>query len=162
MVPVDTPIAHIEDVFNAVVTDGDFVGTTMYEGRGAGAEPTASAVVSDIVDIARDNMLDPFGMPTNKLDNMKLMSPEKRIGSYYVRFMVLDKPGVFATIAGALNDNNVSMQSILQRGRSSDEAVPVVLTTHSTDEVSMRSALEAIKDNGSVVNQPCLIRIENL
>jgi len=160
MVPLDAPIAHIEDVFNAVVTDGDFVDTTMYEGRGAGEGPTASAVVADIIDIARDRILDTFGLPANELKEMKVAPISSHVGSYYVRFMVVDKPGVFATIASALNDNDVSMESILQRGRSTDEAVPVVLTTHAADEQSMESTLALIKENESVVDQPCMIRIE--
>ncbi len=160
MVPLDAPIAHVEDVFNAVVTDGDFVDTTMYEGRGAGEGPTASAVVADIIDIARDRMLDTFGLPAKELRKMKVAPISSHVGSYYVRFMVVDKPGVFATIASALNDNDVSMESILQRGRSSDEAVPVVLTTHAADEQSMDSTLALIRENESVVDQPCMIRIE--
>ena len=74
--------------------------------------------------------------------------------------MVLDKPGVFATIANALRDNNVSMQSVLQRGRSQKDAVPVVLTTHATDEPSLLATLSLIEKNEAVVEPPCMIRIE--
>ncbi len=141
MVPLDAPIAHIEDVFNAVVADGDFVDTTMYEGRGAGEGPTASAVVADIVDIASDRRGNTFSIPADKLSKMKVAPISSHVGSYYVRFMVADKPGVFAAIASALHDNNVSMEAILQRGRSESEAVPVVLTTHEADEASMIATL---------------------
>jgi homoserine dehydrogenase len=75
--------------------------------------------------------------------------------------MVLDKPGVFATIAHALKDNNVSMEAVLQRGRSKKEAVPVVLTTHSADETSMLATLKLIEENDAVVERPCMIRIES-
>jgi homoserine dehydrogenase len=75
--------------------------------------------------------------------------------------MVLDKPGVFATIASALKDNNVSMESVLQRGRSQNEAVPVVLITHSTPEYSMLATLDLIEKNEAVVEPPCMIRIES-
>ncbi len=78
-----------------------------------------------------------------------------------MRFMVLDKPGVFATIAGALKDNNVSMEAVLQRGRSQKEAVPVVLTTHLTHESSMLATLDLIEKNEAVVEPPCVIRIES-
>ncbi len=165
MVPLDAPIAHIEDVFNAVVTDGDFVDTTMYEGRGAGAGPTASAVVADMIDIARRNeggrMPNTFAIPADKLAKMQVAPISSHVGSYYVRFMVADKPGVFATIASALNENNVSMEAVLQRGRSESEAVPVVLTTHETDEASMIATLAAIEKNDAVVEPPRLIRIES-
>lgn len=161
MVPLDAPIAHIEDVFNAVVADGDFVDTTMYEGRGAGEGPTASAVVADIVDIASDRRSNTFSIPADKLSKMKVAPISSHVGSYYVRFMVADKPGVFAAIASALHDNNVSMEAILQRGRSESEAVPVVLTTHEADEASMIATLEAIEKNEAVVEPPRLIRIES-
>jgi homoserine dehydrogenase len=161
MVPLDAPIAHIEDVFNAVVADGDFVDTTMYEGRGAGEGPTASAVAADIIDIARGRMPNTFAIPADKLSKMKIAPISSHVGSYYVRFMVADKPGVFATIAGALNENNVSMEAVLQRGRSENEAVPVVLTTHEADEASMTATLAAIEKNDAVVETPRLIRIES-
>ena len=161
MVPIDAPIAHVEDVFNAVIVEGDFVGTTMYEGRGAGEGPTASAVVADIIDIARDKKLNTFAIPAIKLKKLKNVPISEHVGSYYVRFMVLDKPGVFATIASALKDNNVSMEAVLQRGRSQNEAVPVVLTTHSTAEYSMLATLDLIEKNVAVVEPPCMIRIES-
>jgi homoserine dehydrogenase len=161
LVPLDAPIAHIEDVFNAVVVEGDFVQTTMYEGRGAGEGPTSSAVVADMVDIARGRMPYTFAIPADKLSKIKVAPISSHVGSYYVRFMVADKPGVFATIASALNKNNISMEVVLQRGRSDSEAVPVVLTTHETNEASMLSALNLIRKNKSVVEPPCLIRIES-
>jgi len=161
MVPIDAPVAHIEDVFNAVIVEGDFVGTTMYEGRGAGEGPTASAVVADIIDIARDKKLNTFAIPAIKLKKLKNVPISEHVGSYYVRFMVLDKPGVFATIASALKDNNVSMEAVLQRGRSQNEAVPVVLTTHSTAEYLMLATLDLIEKNEAVVEPPCMIRIES-
>jgi homoserine dehydrogenase len=161
MVPLDAPIAHIEDVFNAVVADGDFVDTTMYEGRGAGEGPTASAVVADIIDIARGRMPNTFAIPADNLAKMQEAPISSHVGSYYVRFMVADKPGVFATIAGALHEHNVSMEAVLQRGRSENEAVPVVLTTHEADEASMVATLDAIAKNDAVVEPPRLIRIES-
>ena len=160
MVPLNTPIAHIEDVFNAVVVNGDFVDSTMYEGRGAGEGPTASAVVADFIDIARGRMPNTFAMPAHKLSKMLVAPISSHVGSYYVRFMVADKPGVFATISSALNDYNVSMEAVLQRGRSENKAVPVVLTTHEVDEASMIATLDAIKENDAVMEPPRLIRIE--
>ncbi len=161
MVPLDAPIAHIEDVFNAVVVDGDHVDTTMYEGRGAGEGPTASAVVADIMDIAAGRLPSTFAIPADQLVKMQAAPISSHFGSYYVRFMVVDKPGVFATIAGALHEHNVSMEAVLQRGRSENEAVPVVMTTHEADEAAMIATLDTIEKNDAVVEPPRLIRIES-
>jgi homoserine dehydrogenase len=162
MVPLGTPIAHVEGVFNAVVTEGDFVGQTMAEGRGAGAGPTASAVVSDLIDIARGRTLPAFGVPAKDLKRLPASPMERHRGAYYVRLMVVDRPGVIADIAAALRDERVSMEAMIQRGRAPDEAVPVVLTTHETEEAGMRRALDRIARLDSVREPPRMIRIELL
>ena len=116
MVPLNSPIAHVDGVFNAVVADGDFVDTTMYHGRGAGERPTASAVVADIVDIARGNRAPALGVPVSELAPLKPSPMEAHRGRYYVRLMVSDAPGVFADIAAVLRDCEVSMEAVLQKG----------------------------------------------
>ena len=160
MVPLDAPIAHIEDVFNAVVVHGDQVGTTMYEGRGAGAGPTSSAIVADIVDIALGRFLPAFGLAANDLKTSNSLDMLERVASYYVRFTVIDRPGVFAEIATALRDNNVSMEKIIQRGRAPGEPVRVVLTTHETKEMSILKTIQAIDQTDAVVEPTRMIRIE--
>jgi homoserine dehydrogenase len=162
MVPLGTPIAHVEGVFNAVVTEGDFVGQNVAEGRGAGAGPTASAVVSDLIDIARERPLPTFSVPATALKALPASPMERHRGAYYVRLMVLDQPGVIADVAAALRDEQVSMEAMLQRGRAPDEAVPVVLTTHETEEAAMRRALDRIARLKTVVEPPHMIRIETL
>jgi homoserine dehydrogenase len=162
MVPMGAPIAHVEDVFNAVVADGDFVDTTLFQGRGAGAGPTASAVVADLIDIARGHKSPTFAVPATALTPFKAAPMAGHVGCYYVRLMVVDKPGVFAEIAGALHDHHVSMESILQHGRDPGEAVPVVLTTHETEEAAMLATLGEIEKSNAVVETPMLIRIEAL
>jgi homoserine dehydrogenase len=162
MVPMGTPIAHVEGVFNAVVTEGDFVGQNVAEGRGAGAGPTASAVVADLIDIARGRMLPTFSVPAAQLKRLPASPMERHRGAYYVRLMVFDRPGVIADVTAALRDEQVSLESMLQRGRAPDEAVPVVLTTHDTDEAAMRRALERIAALQTVVEPPHMIRIETL
>jgi homoserine dehydrogenase len=162
MVPLGTPIAHVEGVFNAVVTEGDFVGQNVAEGRGAGAGPTASAVVSDLIDIARERRLPTFSVPATALKVLPASPMERHRGAYYVRLMVLDQPGVIADVAAALRDEQVSMEAMLQRGRAPDEAVPVVLTTHETEEAAMRRALDRIAKLKTVVEPPHMIRIETL
>lgn len=162
MVPIGTPIAHVEGVFNAVVTEGDFVGQSVVEGRGAGAGPTASAVVSDLIDIARDRLLPTFAVPVSALRRMPSAPIERRQGAFYVRLMVVDRPGVIADVAAALRDERVSMESVLQHGRAPDEAVPVVLTTHETEEAAMHRALDRIVRLDTVLEPPRMIRIEAL
>jgi len=162
MVPLGTPIAHVEGVYNAVVTEGDFVGQNICEGRGAGAGPTASAVVSDLIDIARGRSQPTFSVPATELRRLPASPMARHRGAYYVRLMVVDKPGVIADVAAALRDEEVSMEAMIQRARSPGEAVPVVLTTHETEEAAMRRALARIARLASVVEPPHMIRIESL
>ncbi len=162
MVPIGTPIAHVDGVFNAVVVSGDFVETTMYEGRGAGERPTASAVVADILDIACDRGVPTLGVPVGSLRRIPAAPMEKVRNCFYVRLMVVDRPGVFADIATALGEHGVSMESVLQRSRAPGEAVPVVLTTHDTEEGALARALERISNLGTVLETPRIIRIAAL
>lgn len=162
MVPADSPIASVEGVFNAVVAEGDFVGTVMAEGRGAGAGPTASAVVADLIDLARGQTLAAFGLPAEKLKPLPALPISARKGCYYLRLMVVDRPGVIADVAAVLRDGDISMESMLQRGRSPDEPVAVVITTHETNEAAMTAALSRIGKLGAVLEPPRMIRIESL
>ena len=160
MVPHGAPVSTVEGVFNAVVADGDYVDTIMQEGRGAGEGPTASAVVADICDIARGISLPTFAVPAAQLKKLKTRPIGERSGCYYVRLMLVDQPGVFADVATALRDHEVSMESLLQRMRDPGEAVPVVITTHETPEAGMLAALESIEALDTVTEKPCMIRIE--
>ena len=160
MVPVAAPIARVDGVFNAVVAEGDFVGRVMLEGRGAGAGPTASAVVADLIDIARDRHTPVWGAATGALDAAPSVPMDRHTGAYYLRLMVLDRPGVIADVTGILRDQSISLESMLQRGRAPGEVVPVVLTTHDCEEAAMRAALVRIGALGAVLEKPALIRIE--
>jgi len=162
MVPADAPINHVDGVFNAVVAEGDFVGRVQLEGRGAGAGPTASAVVADVIDIARGNRVAAFARPAPELAPARPVPMAEHPGSYYLRFEVVDRPGVFAGIAQILSTHNVSMESILQRARMPGEPVPVVMTTHDTREADIMGAAEAIAGLDAVVMAPRIIRIETL
>jgi homoserine dehydrogenase len=161
MVPITSPCGATDGVFNAVVADGDFVDKVVLVGRGAGAGPTASAVVADLVDIARGRSTPTFGVPAGELEPAKAAPLSRRRGRYYVRLMVVDRPGVIAEIAATLRDQNVSMEAFLQRGRAPGEAVPVVWTTHDTDEAAMQQALATIASLDSVLEPPRMIRIED-
>jgi homoserine dehydrogenase len=161
MVARSTPIAAVEGVFNGIVAEGDFVGRVVLEGRGAGAYPTASAVVADLVDIAAGRQVAPFGVPSASLETMPAAPMERHQGAYYIRLMVVDQPGVIADVAAALRDQSVSMESMIQRGRAPGEAVPIVLTTHVTIEAAMQKALDAIAKQTTVLEPPRMIRIED-
>jgi len=162
MVPLSHPLAHVEGVFNAVVAEGDFVGRIVLEGRGAGGGPTASAIVADLIDIARGRTTPVFGVASAALSAEPAVPITRRHGAYYLRLMVVDRPGVIADVSAALRDHAISLESMLQRGRGSGEAVPVVLTTHECDEAAMQQAAARIAALDAVVEAPMLIRIEPL
>jgi len=143
-----------------VVAEGDFVGRVMLEGRGAGAGPTASAVAADLIDIARGRFTPVWGASSEALSSAPSVPMDKHVGCYYLRLMVVDRPGVIADVTAVLRDQNISLESMLQRGRSPGEAVPVVLVTHETNEAAMRAALAKIGELGAVMEPPSMIRIE--
>lgn len=160
LVPLDAPVAHVEDVFNAVVTEGDFVGRSVLEGRGAGAGPTASAVVADIADLAAGRRGPAFGVPAHTLSERTVASMESHRGACYLRLTVLDDVGVFADIARILKEEGVSMETLSQRSRDPGQKVPVVMTLHETEERAVHRALKKIGELPTVVEDPHMIRIE--
>ncbi|PHK95725.1 homoserine dehydrogenase [Pseudoroseomonas rhizosphaerae] len=162
MVPASHPIARVDGVFNAVVAEGDFVGRVVLEGRGAGAGPTASAVAADLIDIARNRQTPVWGAAAAALDGEPALPMAQHHGAYYLRLMVLDRPGVIADVTATLRDHGISLESMIQRGRAPGEAVPVVLTTHDCHESAMRAALARIGALEAVLEPPALIRIESL
>jgi homoserine dehydrogenase len=162
MVEIGTPIAHVEGVTNAVVASGNFVGDTVYQGPGAGGGPTASAVVADLIDIARSRFAPPFGVAEGDRKPLPAAAMALHRGAYYVRLMVHDRPGVMADVTACFRDEKVSIESMLQRARDRSGAVPVVMTTHECQEAAMRRALSAIGRLDSVAEPPHMIRIESL
>jgi homoserine dehydrogenase len=160
MIPKSAAIAAADGVYNAVVADADFVEKVNFVGRGAGGGPTASAVVADLIDIARGRQAPVFGVPAATLTRAKARPIEQRFGAYYLRLMVIDRPGVIADVAAILRDESVSLESVLQRLRAPGDNVPVVLTTHETDEARMTAAVAQIGALDAVVEPPRLIRIE--
>jgi len=163
MVSKASPIASVDGVYNAVMVEGDAVGQVAFRGRGAGEGPTASAVVADLIDIAAGRGgTPPFGVPTTAQAALVPAPMGDHFGSYYVRLMVVDKPGVFAAIATALGEENVSMESVLQHGRHPDGPVAVVLTIHETTEGAFMRALERMRTVEGVLDTPRAIRIETV
>jgi homoserine dehydrogenase len=167
MIPVNYPLADVDGAFNAIRLSGDFVGPVMLYGRGAGMDPTASAVVGDVMEISR-NILAGIGRrtaPLGYLDERVRDLPIKPIGEivskYYIRFSVVDKPGVIARIAGELGKNGISIESMIQTARSVQESVPIVIMTHEAREMDVRKALAEIDSFDIVREKSNLIRIED-
>jgi homoserine dehydrogenase len=166
LVPKGAPVSDTDGVFNAIVVKGDFVGDLMLEGRGAGAHPTASAVLSDVVDIARGNRRPAFGIPAAKLTPYKQSPKKAHEGGYYVALELIDRPGAVASIAQILAHEKISIESIVQRGRQDKETkratATFILITHDTIETSIRTAISQIEKDGHVASKPRVIRIERL
>jgi homoserine dehydrogenase len=162
LVPISAPIAGVEDVFNAVSYDADPVGSGLLQGRGAGAGPTASAVLGDVVDIASGSRTPAFGRAAATLPLMHTAPIEEAEGRNYVRLMVIDKPGVLADITAIFRDEKVSMESMIQRGRDPEEVVALAIVTHEVEEAAMRHALARIGKLEAVVEEPAMIRIVDL
>jgi len=160
MVPKDAPIAQVEGVFNGIVVECEDAGVVVLEGRGAGAGPTASAVVADLIDIARGLRLPVLGVPAAVLADHRSAPMSAHRGSYYIRLMVVDRPGVLADIAAVLRDHEVSIEALIQRARNPGQAVPIVLTSHETTEAAMSAALARIGTLAAVLEPPRMIRIE--
>jgi homoserine dehydrogenase len=166
LIPKGTSVADTDGVFNAVVVKGDFVGDLMLEGRGAGSHPTASAVLSDIVDIASGNLRPAFGVPAKDLKKFKAAPQKVHEGGFYVALELHDRPGAVAAIATILADAKISIESIVQRGKKAKDenrsTAKFILITHDTLETSIHKAMERIEKDGHVAKAPRVIRIERL
>jgi homoserine dehydrogenase len=164
MLPASFPIATVDGVFNALSVTGDAVGSTMFYGRGAGDMPTGSAVVSDIIDIGRDILAGCAARsPVTAFRERKLLTIRKMddiTSCYYLRFSATDRPGVMSRITGVLGKNNISISSMIQKGRKAAEAVPVVMMTHEAVERDVRKALAEIDTMDCVADPTMVIRVE--
>jgi len=158
MVRARTPLANVDGAANGVVVDAGEAGSFFFSGRGAGEAPTASAVVSDLVEIARGSFGPVFGRPAAGLKN--LVPAESGASAWYLRFDVLDVPGVLAEIAGRLSDANVSIESMIQRGRAPGEHVSIVMITHESPQDAVERALKAVAASDKVRARPCMIPME--
>ena len=154
LVPLAHPLAHVSGSLNAVVAEGDFVGRLLFQGAGAGDGPTASAVVADLIDIARDEWGAPFSMPAASLVASAPVDSGERRGRAYLRFTVADRVGVLAEIAAAMRDAGVSIASLIQRGGAAEGPVLVAIVTHEGPERCVAQALERLRGSDSLVGQP--------
>jgi homoserine dehydrogenase len=172
MVPKSSTIARIDGVTNAVAVEADFVRQVVLSGPGAGGDPTASSVMSDLVDIARGVKIGTFGRPASSLEPYRRAGIRAHEGGYYIRLSVYDRPGAFAAIARRMADAGISLESIVQRRRAAKSAAPdhpvpeapqpVILVTYETTENAIRGALDAIEADGHIASAPQMIRIEPL
>ncbi len=160
MVRARTPLANVDGAANGVMVEAREAGSFFFSGRGAGEAPTASAVVSDIVEIARGSFGPVFGRPAAGLKPLQPADAGAALSAYYLRFDVLDVPGVLAEIAGRLAEANVSIESMIQRGRAPGEHVSIVMITHEAPQNAMERALKAIAASEKVRARPCMIPME--
>lgn len=164
LIPEDHMLASVGGVYNAVYVVGDAVGSLMFYGRGAGQMPTASAVVSDIAEIARGLLQDrtaravPLPQLFDKEAEVKDMTQIR--SCYYLRIMAIDKPGVLSKVAGILGSNNISIASVIQKGRQEQSAVPIVMMTHEAVEGDMQRSLKAIDHLDVVCRETVCLRVE--
>jgi len=167
MIDLENPLSSVREAYNAILVEGDFVGPSLLYGKGAGQRPTASAVVGDIVEIARNlkagisYTVPPLGYATWPLKNIRIEDIQDLETGYYLRFTVTDQPGVLSKIAGVLGKNKISISSVYQQGQKTGKKVPIVVLTHRARERDVQKALQTINRLSSVKEKTVLIRIES-
>ncbi len=169
LIPDRRLIANVDGVMNAVLVQGDAVGPTLYYGAGAGADPTASAVVADIVDVVRSLTADPenrvphLAFQPDTLSDIPILSVEEITTAYYLRIHVMDQPGVLADITRCLADQSISIEAMVQKEENEEsKTVPIILLTHRLQEKQMIIAIQNIEALSSVVGKVTRIRLEHL
>ncbi len=167
MIPVDNPLTHVNGTLNAIKISGDAVDDIVLNGHGAGMMPTASAVIGDIADLARNIMtgavrrVPPLACLRENIREIPILTMQDLSTHYYIRFAAADSPGVLSKISGILGQNGISIKSVHQKGRKSNGAVPIVMLTHRAKEADVQKALDEISVLDVVADMPMLIRIEN-
>ncbi len=169
LIPTKRLIANVEGAMNAVVVQGDAVGATLYYGKGAGAEPTASAVIADLVDVTRMHTADPLNrvphlaFQPNAMADLKILPMDEVITSYYLRMRVLDKPGVLADITRILADEQISIDAVIQKEPGEgEEQTDLIMLTHQTREKRINAAIKKIEALGVVAGKVTKLRLEEL
>jgi len=167
MIPFDHLLANVNGNFNAFHIIGDAADSVFLYGQGSGMMPTASAVVSDIVDIARDvrkgisGRVPPRALDEGAIEDIRLMPFDQILTNYFFRFSAVDRPGVLSRISGILGANDISIATVIQKGRKQGGAVPIVMTTYKARERDVRRALEDIDRLDIMMGKTVLIRIED-
>jgi homoserine dehydrogenase len=167
MVNEENPIAKVEGTLNAIEVIGDLAGEGMLIGRGAGSLPTASAVAADLIEIGRNmrtgggKRLSPFSFLPNERKPIPIRPMDDLSCRYYLRFTVLDKPGVLSQISGILGNHSISIESVIQKGRQENEPVPVVIMTHVTQERNLKEAIRKVDRLETVTDKTVIIRVDD-
>jgi len=160
LVPKGHPLSHVTGATNAVVAEGNFSGRLLFQGAGAGDGPTASAVVADLIDIARGEAGPAFSVATSELTALPPAEVGHRVGQTYLRFTVTDRPGVLAEITAAMRDAEVSIESLIQQGRANHGGeVLVAMVTHHGPESAVAKAVDLLKDSDSLTTAPLVMKI---
>lgn len=164
MIPANAALARVDGVVNAVAVDTDLLGSILLAGPGAGGAATASAVLSDILDVAAGTNVPTLGVAPQQLAPYRRARMRAHEGGYYIRLQVADEVGAFAAIARRMAENQISLESIVQRRREDEDGgvAPVILITHDTTEAAVRKALDAVQRDGHLRGDPRMIRIEKL
>jgi homoserine dehydrogenase len=169
LIPEKSLIANVHGVMNAVMVEADAVGTTLYYGAGAGAEPTASAVVADIIDLARgiesdaDHRVAALGFHADKMNDTAVVSADQFESAYYLRMSVDDKPGVLSNVAQIISEEGISIEALIQQQPvDGEETVPMIILTNKTVELNMNTALEKLATLGSIQGDVVRIRVDSL
>lgn len=166
MIPADHILANVNEAYNAIYLEGDFLGPNLYYGLGAGREPTASAVVSDIMDLARQIRLGrtrpmpPLAHAEAPGTPVRIQPMEDLSTAYYFRFSAVDRPGVLSKISGVLGENRISISSVIQKGREVNGSVPLVMLTHEARESDVNRALSAMEGLDVLTDRTVMIRVE--
>lgn len=160
LVPSGSPLAQLEGGTNMVIIEGDAVGQIVLRGAGAGEGPTASAVIGDIMDIARGIQIPVFGQPAKSLVKVNAVNTSAE-NPFYLRLNLRDEAGVLAKVSSALADAGVSIDRMRQEGHETD-AAPVLIVTHPTDRETINGAIDAISKSGAAIDEPVVLRIENV
>jgi homoserine dehydrogenase len=168
MVPIGSPMSTVDGVFNALQIEGNAVGSTFFYGMGAGMMPTASAVVGDLIELSRNviqgttQRVSPLSHAWSRLEEMGIKPMSEVVTNYYLRITALDQPGVLSAVSGILGKHEISILSVVQKGRrGAVEGVPVVMVTHEAREEGMQNALREINALRVTLGDPQLIRIED-
>jgi homoserine dehydrogenase len=167
MIPFDNQLSKVSGTLNAITVSGDAVDEVMLTGRGAGMMPTASAVVADVADLARNihfggsRRIPILSYQPDQVRRIPVMPIENLRSHYYIRFSAMDQPGVLSKIAGVLGNHNISIKSVHQKGRQVAGGVPIVMMTHTALGADVKHALADITALEVVTDEPMLIRIED-
>ena len=158
LVPLNHPLANVTGATNAVVAEGNYSGRLLFQGAGAGDRPTASAVVADLVDIARKETGPAFSVPTNELESLPRASAAHRVGQTYLRMLVADRAGVLAEIAAAMRDAGLSIESLIQR-EVTDGSALISMVTHEGCEAAIDATLNTLSGSDSLLGEPMVMHI---